>query len=224
MSEEERDHGLEVVPAEIEGPFVAVLDYGIGNLRSAERALEHNGARARLCRTAFECEGAAGIFLPGVGNFGQCALQLRDSGLDRVALAAIEAETPLLAVCVGLQLLYKGSTEAPNVPGLGVFDGTVDLIPGDDLVRPHMQWNTLRWRAPCPLADDQLAEPWMYFVHSYAAPIGDETVAVTNYGGEVAAMVQHNQLWATQFHPEKSGANGAKLLQRFISICSHGAP
>ena len=119
-----------------------MLDYGIGNLRSAEKALQRVGADARLVTTAAEAEGAAGIVLPGVGNFGACANALRDSGLDDVARRAVDDGQPLLAVCVGMQLLYDGSTESPDVPGLGVLPGTVDLLAGD-VKRPQMQWNVV---------------------------------------------------------------------------------
>lgn len=199
--------------------MIAVLDYGIGNLRSAEKALQHVGGDARLCTTVAECEGADGVVLPGVGNFGRCAEALRDSGLDKVALAAIEADTPMLAVCVGMQLLYEASDEAPGVAGLGVLPGTIRLLP-EGVKRPQMQWNRLDAVRPSPLLGDTGAEQWMYFVHSYAAEPSDDVVATCAYGGTVTAAVERGRLWATQFHPEKSARDGLALLRRFVDACT----
>ena len=202
------------------GPFVAVLDYGIGNLHSAAKALQRVGADARLVTSAAEVEGAAGVVLPGVGSFGRCAEALRASGLDGPAKAAVDGGVPFLGVCVGMQLLYAASTESPDVPGLGVFDRTIRLLP-DSVKRPQIQWNLLRrtTEEPCPLLDG-IDEPWVYFVHSYAAEAGPEVVATCDYGGPVTAMVQRGRLWATQFHPEKSGRVGLALLRRFVEQCT----
>ncbi len=199
-------------------PRIAVLDYGIGNLRSAQKALEKVGADARLVTGAAEAEAADGVVLPGVGHFRRCAEALRESGLDVAAKAAAGADVPFLGVCIGMQLLYDGSEEAPGVPGLGVLGAMVRLLP-DDVKRPQMQWNRLVMAAPCPLLDG-LDEPWAYFVHSYAADATDDVVATCDYGGPVTAMVQRDRLWATQFHPEKSGRTGLELLRRFTELCS----
>ena len=153
--------------------FIAVLDYGIGNLRSAQKALEKVGADARLTSDPRVVRDAAGVVLPGVGNFGRCMQALRASGLDRVALEAIESERPFLGICVGMQMLYKGSDESPDEPGLGVIDARVKLLP-DGVKRPQMQWNLLvppprrAGRAPIALGEhvplhlrslDLVAEP-----------------------------------------------------------------
>jgi glutamine amidotransferase len=197
---------------------IAVLDYGIGNLRSAEKALQRVGADARLVSDPAEAADAAGVVLPGVGAFGRCVDALRASGLDRVALAAAASGRPFLGICVGMQMLYEGSDESPDVAGLGLLAGRVALIPGP-VKRPQMQWNRLEpvgspgWLAG--LGD----EPWVYFVHSYAAPPGPEVVATCDYGGPVTAAVARDNLWATQFHPEKSGATGLRLLARFAARC-----
>jgi len=201
----------------VAGPRIAVLDYGIGNLRSAQKALELVGADARLVTSASEAEAADGVVLPGVGHFRRCAEALRDSGLDVAAKAAAGADVPFLGVCIGMQLLYDGSEEAPGVAGLGMLSAMVRLLP-DDVKRPQMQWNRLVSSAPCRLLDG-LDDPWAYFVHSYAAGATADVVATCDYGGPVTAMVERGRLWATQFHPEKSGRTGLALLGRFVDVC-----
>lgn len=207
------------------GPRVAVLDYGIGNLRSAEKALQHLGAAARLVADRASVEAADAVVLPGVGAFGACARALRDSGLEEPALAALEAGIPFFGVCVGFQLLYEDSVESPGAKGLGVFRGTVGpLSPG--VKRPQMQWNRLDVLDPRAGQTDRgplcgLGErPWVYFVHSYAPPVGQETVAVCDYGGPVAALAVRGSLWGAQFHPEKSGAVGLTLLSNFVALAA----
>jgi glutamine amidotransferase len=206
------------------GPKIAVLDYGIGNLRSAEKALQHVGAAARLVTEPAEVEAADAVVLPGVGAFGACDRALQASGLKGSARAAIDAGVPFLAVCIGFQLLYAGSDESPGVRGLGVFAGQVSLL-SPEVKHPQMQWNQLEAVArsgtsgPDPLAG--LGErPWVYFVHSYAPPVGPETVAVCDYGGPVAALVARGALWGAQFHPEKSGRSGLALLANFVALAA----
>jgi glutamine amidotransferase len=196
---------------------IAVLDYAIGNLRSAEKALQRLGADARLVSDPDEASEAVGVVLPGVGNFGRCMEALRASGLDRVALDAVAAGKPFLGICVGMQMLYEGSDESPGVAGLGVMAGTVALLPGQ-VKRPQMQWNRLRPTQPdSPILAGLGPDPWVYFVHSYAAPAGEDVIATCDYGGPVVAAVGRPQLWATQFHPEKSGATGLTLLANFVA-------
>ena len=203
------------------GPRIAVLDYGIGNLRSAEKALQHVGGAARLVSDAASVEAADAVVLPGVGAFGACARALRDSGLEEPARAALAAGVPFFGVCVGFQLLYEGSVESPGAPGLGVFPGTVGPLP-PGVKHPQMQWNTLDvcgGNEPAPLRGLG-PHPWVYFVHSFAPPVGDETVAVCDYGGPVAALVTRGTLWGAQFHPEKSGAAGLALLANFVDAAA----
>jgi glutamine amidotransferase len=207
--------------------LIAVLDYGIGNLRSAEKALQHLGADARLVSDPDEAAAAGAVVLPGVGAFGPCMEALVASGLDRVARQAVAGGVPFLGICVGMQLLYDGSEESPGVPGLGLIPGVVRRLP-DGVKRPQMQWNRLLirpWGPPCPLLtgpafDGPGADPWVYFVHSFAPPIGDEIVASCDYGGPVAAVAARDAMWATQFHPEKSGATGLALLANFIAVAA----
>jgi glutamine amidotransferase len=200
------------------GPRLAVLDYGIGNLRSAEKALQHVGAAARLVSDVASVEAADAVVLPGVGAFGACARALRESGLEAPARAAIEAGVPFFGVCVGFQLLYEGSVESPGATGLGIFEGTVGRLP-TGVKHPQMQWNRLEVRGeeePAPLRG--LGErPWVYFVHSFAPPVGEETTATCDYGGPVAALAVRGSLWGAQFHPEKSGATGLALLANFVA-------
>jgi glutamine amidotransferase len=210
--------------------MIAVLDYGIGNLRSAEKALQHVGAAARLVDDPDDVAGAAGVVLPGVGAFGPCAAALDASGLAGPARAAIDAGVPFLGICVGFQLLYERSDESPGARGLGVFAGTVRALPAG-VKRPQMQWNRLD---RVPAADEDGERPpallagldgdaWMYFVHSYAPEIGPETVATCDYGGPLAAVAERDDVWGVQFHPEKSGRTGLTLLGNFVARCAAGA-
>ena len=197
--------------------MIAVLDYGIGNLRSAEKSLQHVGADARLVTDPDEAADADAVVLPGVGSFGRCMEALAASRLDRVVVEAAAAGTPVLAICVGMQLLYEGSEESPGVAGLGVFPGVIRLLPGE-VKRPQMQWNRLCWdpAAPVhPLVGGLGPDPWVYFLHSYGAVPGPEMVAWCDYPGPVPAVVARDGVWATQFHPEKSGAVGLALLGNF---------
>ena len=199
--------------------MIAVLDYGIGNLRSAEKALQKVGGDARLVTTAEEAAGAVGVVLPGVGNFGRCIQAVRASGLDRVALDAVEAGTPFLGICVGMQMLYEKSEESPGIDGLGILDGDIRVLP-ENVKRPQMQWNVLEKKRTDASVLAGLADPtWMYFVHSYAPELTDDVVATCDYGGEVVAVAQRDTVWATQFHPEKSGDSGMRLLRNFVERC-----
>jgi glutamine amidotransferase len=204
-------------------PRIAVLDYGIGNLRSAEKALQHVGAAARLVTDPVDVAAADAVVLPGVGAFGACARALRESGLEGPARAALEAGVPFFGVCVGFQLLYEGSVESPGAAGLGVFAGDVAALPSG-VKHPQMQWNQLEvttTEGGSPPALHGLGpRPWVYFVHSFAPPVGEETVAVCDYGGPVAALVTRGTLWGAQFHPEKSGSTGLRLLSNFVDLAA----
>ncbi len=198
-------------------PAIAVLDYGIGNLRSAEKALQRCGADARLVADPEVARRSPAVVLPGVGAFGRCMEALGATGLDRVVLEATGEGRPFLGICVGMQLLYGGSQEAPGVAGLDIVEGIIRRLPAG-ITCPQMQWNRLEAR---PGAEAMLAglgpAPWMYFVHSYAPPDGPDVVATCDYGGPVSAAVIRGPLWATQFHPEKSGKVGLGLLANFVA-------
>lgn len=196
--------------------MIAVLDYGIGNLRSAEKALQRQGSDARLVSDPDEAATAESVVLPGVGGFGRCIEALRDTGLDKVALDAIETGKPFLGICVGMQMLYEGSEESPGVTGLGVLPGIVERLPAGVKV-PQMQWNQLQLEEPGHALVAGLGpQPWVYFVHSYSPPPGDAAVATCDYGGRVVAAVARGNVWATQFHPEKSGVVGLAMLGNFV--------
>jgi imidazole glycerol-phosphate synthase subunit HisH len=201
--------------------MIAVLDYRIGNLRSAQKALERVGADAVLTDDVGLVREAEGVVLPGVGHFGRCMAALRETGLEDVAREVIEAGTPFLGICVGMQMLYEGSEEDPDVKGIGVLPGMVRRLP-DGVKRPQMQWNVLDHAPGVPLFDGLDDPLWVYFVHSYAPEMPPENraadvVATCDYGGPVVAAVERGRLWATQFHPEKSGPAGLRILANFVA-------
>ncbi len=205
--------------------MIAVLDYGIGNLRSAEKALQHVGADARLVDDPDAAVGAGGIVLPGVGAFGPCARALRDRGFDGLVRQAVAGGTPFLGICVGFQLLYEGSEESPDAPGLGLFEGVVRRLP-DGVKRPQMQWNRLRMEprsrpeAGASLFDDVAEGAWVYFVHSYAPERTADTSSTCEYGETLTASAERDRLFGVQFHPEKSGTVGLSILSNFVGVAS----
>lgn len=211
--------------------MIAVVDYGIGNLRSAQKALEHLGADARLVTDPDEVSAASAVVLPGVGAFGRCSEALRSSGLAAAVQDVLARPVPFLGICIGFQLLFEGSEEDPRAAGLGMMSGVVRALPSDQK-RPQMQWNQLA-RVARPGIESRMleglgAEPWMYFVHSYAPvpdPVGANSVVATcDYGGPFVAAVETGTLWGTQFHPEKSSRNGLVLLKNFVDAASGGTP
>lgn len=197
-------------------PRIAVLDYGIGNLRSAQKSLERAGAVAALTADPEEIAEADAVVLPGVGAFGACMSALRETGLDTQAHLAADSGRPFLGICVGMQLLYESSAETPGVEGLRILQGSVERL-GEGVKHPQMQWNTLECEIH-PLLEG-LDGKWMYFVHSYAVvPENSATViARTDYGGPVVAAVAKNNVWATQFHPEKSADAGHQLITNWVN-------
>ncbi len=201
--------------------MIAVLDYGIGNLRSAEKALAYLGADVRLVTMAADAAGASAVVLPGVGAFGACATALRESGLEGVARQAIDDGLPFLGICVGYQLLFEASDESPEQPGLGVLAGRVERLRGD-VKLPQIQWNRVRRSGPGEMFPTAGHDPWFYFVHSYApVPTGPSLAAVAGtaeYGERFVAAVERGRLWGVQFHPEKSGPTGLSLLARFVDL------
>ena len=198
-------------------PLVAVLDYGIGNLRSAQKALQHVGADARLTSDRDVIDAAIAVVLPGVGAFGPCMAAMEATRLDVAAREVVADGRPFLGICVGMQLLYEGSEESPGRPGLGILPGMVRLLP-EGVKRPQMQWNVLEVTRPTPLFQGLPSEPWVYFVHSYAPDDSVNAVGVCDYGGKVVAAVERDNVSAVQFHPEKSGDVGLQMLANFVRL------
>jgi imidazole glycerol-phosphate synthase subunit HisH len=199
------------------GPRIAVVDYGIGNLRSAEKALQHVDAHAGLTSDVREIETADAVVLPGVGAFGACMRALRASGLEAATKSAATDGRPFLGICVGMQMLFDGSDETPDVTGLGVVPGRVTLLPRTVRL-PQMGWNTLDVSIGSRLGAHLPDPAWLYFVHSYAPEPEDDGVVAAwcDYGRRFAAAVEIGPLWATQFHPEKSGDVGMRMLRNFV--------
>jgi len=197
--------------------MIAVIDYGMGNLFSVEKAFVKLGAEVIVTRSPEVILNADKVVLPGVGAFGDCMNNLTQYGLIDVIHEVIHRGTPFLGICVGLQMLFDGSEEDPGVKGLGVFPGMVRKIVAPDLKIPHMGWNSLEFFGDSQLFADITTEPYVYFVHSYhAIPEDDQLItAVTNYGGPVTAAVGRGNVQAVQFHPEKSGTVGLAMLSKF---------
>lgn len=197
---------------------VGVVDYGSGNLRSVGKALEAAGARTGLISKPAELEGVDAVVVPGVGAFGDCASNLRATGLWEPLREWIKAGRPYLGICLGYQLLFESSEESPGVAGLGVIPGRVVRFSGGGLKVPHMGWNTLTGLRG-PLYHGLPEETSVYFVHSFY-PVPEETAlasATCEYGVRFAASVSRGALHATQFHPEKSQAAGLAILRNFLS-------
>jgi len=204
-------------------PVIAVLDYGIGNLRSAEKALEKVGGDAHLTRDPKFVASADAVVLPGVGAFGACMDALRGAGLEEVVYDAVDSGKPFLGICVGMQMLFTSSEEDLDARGLDLISGTVKWIP-PGVKRPQMQWNKLVFtQRDDPMFDGELLRDaedgsWVYFVHSlHGVPMDPSLVAATcDYGGTLNAAFRQENVFATQFHPEKSGASGLALLENFV--------
>ena len=197
-------------------PLVAVLDYGIGNLRSAQKSLQHVGADAQLTADPDTIRAAAAVVLPGVGAFAPCMRALERTGLDVLAQEAAASGRPFLGICIGFQLLYEASEEAPDVAGLGILSGSVRRLPAG-VKHPQMQWNRLDVLSPHPYLRDLGSPPWMYFVHSYAPDDAAHAVATCDYGGPVVAAVAERNVFGMQFHPEKSSRDGLAILRNFVT-------
>lgn len=199
--------------------MLALIDYGVGNLHSVAKALESVGGDVKLTCAADDIELADKIILPGVGAFGDCMKNLSATGLIPTIKAQIAAGKPILGICVGLQILFEGSEESPNVDGLKIFSGHVKKICAGDLKIPHMGWNSIKF-GDSKLFKGLSGEPYFYFVHSYHAAPADKNIiaATTNYGETVTAAIEHDNIFATQFHPEKSGDVGLHVLKNFVEL------
>jgi glutamine amidotransferase len=193
---------------------IAVVDYGSGNLHSVSRAIARVGGRALVTRDADEIAGADALVIPGVGHFGACMRAICHHGMDAAIEGFRSTGRPVFGVCVGMQVLFEGSEEDTE-PGLGILPGRVTRLAGDVKV-PHMGWNTTSFTVPHPLFDGLPDDTRFYFVHSFAPSPDEHTVATTTYGGTFAAAVARDNVFATQFHPEKSGEAGLQVYERFV--------
>lgn len=194
---------------------IVIVDYGMGNLHSVNKALLKVGAQVSVSSDPIVIGAADKVILPGVGSFGDCMGNLNKYGLTQVLLKVLNSDKPFLGICLGLQLLFEDSEEAPGVKGLGFFKGQVKKIKTDFKI-PHMGWNKLELKNNSPLLS-QAEDEYVYFVHSYHAVPEDKTIitSVCNYGTEIIASVGCGNIQAVQFHPEKSSSVGMEILQAF---------
>jgi imidazole glycerol phosphate synthase glutamine amidotransferase subunit len=199
---------------------IAVLDYGAGNVPSVERALARLGAETFRVVSAGEIERAQAIVLPGVGHYAALIRALDERNLREPLLAAIRRGVPFLGICLGLQALYESSEEAPQLSGLAIFPGKVCSLPSN-VKLPHMGWNRLRFLRPSALLEGISGADYFYFAHTFAAcKQNGEAIAACDHGTSFTAVLQSGRIFAVQFHPEKSGAAGARLLQNFLRIAA----
>ena len=198
-------------------PPVVVLDYGVGNLHSAAKALDRAGAEVRVVPTVDEAAGAAGLVVPGVGAYGACLRGLASAGGPAAVAGWLEGGRPLLGICVGMQLLFEASEEGPVGDGVGVVPGKIRRLTGPVKI-PHIGWDEVTVRPGSRLFAGLGDGTRFYFVHSYAPePDGEAVAAVCDYGGRFGAAVEQGNLFGTQFHPEKSGQAGLTLLANFVT-------
>jgi glutamine amidotransferase len=193
--------------------MIAIVDYKAANLASVQKAVTHLGFENEITGDPEVVRRAERIILPGVGHFSTMQ-RLRDSGLRHAIVESINRGVPFLGICVGMQWLFAGSTEAPEVPGLGLFEGTCEHFPAG-VKSPHVGWNDLAFRGESKLLRNLPGDAFVYFTHSYRAPVAGGVIATTNYGEPFAAAVERDNVFGVQFHPEKSGASGIQILKNF---------
>jgi glutamine amidotransferase len=200
---------------------IALVDYGAGNLTSVRKALSALGADFIVPFAPDECRSARGLIVPGVGHFGATA-RLDAPWRDAIS-AAVAAGKPLFGICVGMQWLFEGSEEAPETAGLGAIAGRIARLSGDADQRlkvPHVGWNSLEFRGTARLLAGLQPGAQVYFTHSYAAPVTPECVASTTHANTFASVVERDNIFGVQFHPEKSGDAGLTILRNFLRVCS----
>ena len=198
--------------------MIAIIDYGAGNLRSVEKALTAIGEESIVTRDRHEILNADKVILPGVGAFGDAMDSLKKYELDKVIHEVCDMDKPFLGICLGLQLLFEGSDESQGVEGLHVLDGQILRIPDKEGLKiPHMGWNTIA-RTNSGLFKGFTKEEFVYFVHSFYVPVNDCTAAVTDYIHPFSAALHKSNYYATQFHPEKSGSVGERILRNFLEL------
>ena len=203
--------------------MIAIIDYDAGNIKSVEKAFAYLGQDARITRDKDEILASERVVLPGVGSFGDAMGKLKEYGLDRVIYDVVDKKIPFLGICLGLQLLYESSDETPGVTGLGLLEGTINRIPDHPGLKiPHMGWNSLDVRPGATLFQGLEENPYVYFVHSYylKAKHEEEVAATTYYSTLIHASVEKENVFACQFHPEKSSTVGLSILKNFIQVPS----
>ena len=201
--------------------MIAIIDYDAGNIRSVEKALKFLGQDVKITRDPEEILSAEKVILPGVGAFGDAMRKLKEYGLDQVIRKTAGKGTPFLGICLGLQLLFERSDEAPGVEGLGILKGEILRLPEKEGHKiPHMGWNSLELIHNGRLFQDLPEDPYVYFVHSYYLKAADETIvkARTEYTTVIDASVEQGNVFACQFHPEKSSETGLKILKNFVEL------
>jgi glutamine amidotransferase len=195
---------------------ITLIDYKAGNIASVVKSFEHLGATLSVTDDPSEIASATALVLPGVGHF---AATERLNGLRQVIRDRMTVGVPFLGICVGMQWLFERSTEAPEVPGLRVFAGTVERFPAGAKV-PHVGWNTIRPKTTSRLLSGLDAEPFVYYTHSYRCPVVNETSATTEYGAEFSAALERDNVFGVQFHAEKSSDTGLRILRNFLDIAA----
>ena len=201
--------------------MIAIIDYGAGNIQSVSKALAHIGCEAFITRDKDKILKADGAVLPGVGSFGDTMDTMTEYGIKDTVIEYAKSGKPFLGICLGLQLLFPKSEESPDAEGLGIFDGSIIKIPsGEGLKIPHIGWNSLDIKKNDGLFRGIGKNPYVYFVHSYFLNASDKSIvsAQTEYGVTIDAAVEKGNVYATQFHPEKSGETGLKILRNFADI------
>ena len=206
----------------MDGPLIAILDYGSGNRRSVQTALEHVGAQARVTGDRDEIQGADGMVIPGVGAFPSAMRALEDLGLSQAVIEFAGTGRPLLGACLGMQLLFEGSDEQGGAAGLSLLEGRVERLPADGLKLPHIGWGEVRWARSSPLTQGLPDPSFFYHVHTYAPrPAREEDVlGISEYGTSFASVVGRDNVFGVQFHPEKSSRNGLAMLASFAGLCA----
>lgn len=201
--------------------MIAIIDYDAGNIKSVEKALQKLGQEVVITREADVILNADKVILPGVGAFGDAMANLKKYHLDDVIYQVVEKNIPFLGICLGLQLLFEKSDESKGVPGLGILKGEILRIPdGDNLKIPHMGWNSLKLQNEGRLFRGLEENPYVYFVHSYYLKAQDESIvkATTEYSTHIHASVEKGNVFACQFHPEKSSDVGLQILRNFVEL------
>ena len=196
---------------------IAVIDYGAGNLRSVTNVLDLLQAEYQVVRDASSISGASKVLLPGVGHFGQLSSAIDQLDLRSALIDSIRSGIPYLGICLGMQVLFSGSDESPESKGLGIFDASVHKFETSERI-PHMGWNTLESQAPSVLVEANQAQERAYFAHSYFCPVVPSTTFTCEYGSVFSAVVEHNNVFGVQFHPEKSAQFGVGVIRKFVGL------